>query len=110
MENLFSIGIDVGSTTVKIVILNQENVVIYKNYVRHFSEVKNTLLFELKEIIKQIGDIKVKVAITGSAGLGLAQKSNIDFVQEVHSAFLSVKKSPFNFFILFVLEFSILIT
>ena len=92
MENLFSIGIDVGSTTVKIVILNQENVVIYKNYVRHFSEVKNTLLFELKEIIKQIGDIKVKVAITGSAGLGLAQKSNIDFVQEVHSAFLSVKK------------------
>ena len=88
----FKMGIDVGSTTVKIVILNESDVVIYRNYVRHFSEVKNTVLFELKEIFKQIGNIDLKVAITGSAGLGLAQKCNLDFVQEVHSAFICVKK------------------
>ena len=88
----FKMGIDVGSTTVKIVILNESDVVIYRNYVRHFSEVKNTVLFELKEIFKQIGNIDLKVAITGSAGLGLAQKCDLDFVQEVHSAFICVKK------------------
>ena len=86
------IGIDVGSTTVKIVVLSESGEILYKNYVRHFSEVKATLLRELKAIEATFSGYFASCAITGSAGLGLSSKAGIGFVQEVYSSSLAVRK------------------
>lgn len=86
------LGIDVGSTTVKVTVINPEtDEILYKSYERHFSKVKECVLKELEKISDEFGN-RYKVCITGSAGLGLAQRSKISFVQEVQSAFGAIKK------------------
>lgn len=84
------LGIDVGSTTVKAAVIDGENI-IYSSYVRHFSRVKETVLAELQKIGRQFPG-EYSVAITGSAGLGLSQRSNVAFVQEVQAAFIAIRK------------------
>ncbi|MGN0580365.1 MAG: acyl-CoA dehydratase activase [Ruminococcus sp.] len=88
----YSLGIDVGSTTVKTVITDADGNIIYSKYQRHFSKVKETVTDQLKIIQADYPDDKFTVCITGSAGLGLAKSAQIPFVQEVHAAFLAVKK------------------
>ena len=74
------IGIDVGSTTVKVtVIVNGK--IEYKNYVRHFSKVKDCVVTELEKVLNKFGDITCRIAVTGSAGLGLSERAKIPFVQ-----------------------------
>ncbi|MFV0559687.1 MAG: acyl-CoA dehydratase activase-related protein [Enterococcus sp.] len=76
-------GIDVGSTTVKIVILNEKNQSIFTKYERHYSDVKKAtekVLLEAKELV---GDESIAMSITGSGGMGLADVLEIPFVQEV---------------------------
>lgn len=86
------LGIDVGSTTVKVTVIDPEtNEILYKSYERHFSRVKECVLAELKKLGEKYGE-EYKVCITGSAGLGLAQRSGLGFVQEVQSAFGAIKK------------------
>ncbi len=86
------LGIDVGSTTVKVTVINPEtDEILYKSYERHFSRVKECVLSELKKVAGSFGK-RYKACITGSAGLGLAQRSGISFVQEVQSAFGAIKK------------------
>jgi predicted CoA-substrate-specific enzyme activase len=92
MTNKYSLGIDVGSTTVKTVITDREGSIIYSKYQRHFSKVKETVTEQLKLIQADYPDETFTVAMTGSAGLGLANSAEIPFVQEVHAAFLAVKK------------------
>ncbi len=94
MQNnpVYTLGIDVGSTTVKAVVLDVDNNCLYANYVRHGSKVKETALQELTEIEQKLGNIQVKVSLTGSAGLGLSERADLPFVQEVESAFLAIKK------------------
>ena len=92
MPNKFSLGIDVGSTTVKTVITNADGNIIYSKYQRHFSKVKETVTDQLKLIRADYPDEEFNVCITGSAGLGLANSAEIPFVQEVHAAFLAVKQ------------------
>lgn len=84
------LGIDVGSTTVKAAVLDGENL-IYSSYVRHFSRVKETVLAELEKIAEAYPD-DYSVSITGSAGLGLSQRSGVAFVQEVQAAFIAIRK------------------
>ncbi len=84
------LGIDVGSTTVKASVIDGENI-IYSSYVRHFSRVKETVLAELTKIGREFPG-KYSVAVTGSAGLGLSQRSNVAFVQEVQAAFIAIRK------------------
>ncbi len=86
------LGIDVGSTTVKTVITDGNKDILYSKYERHFSKVKETVIEQLDIIKEQYGDCLFKVAITGSAGLGLANASKIPFVQEVHASFIAVKE------------------
>lgn len=88
----FSLGIDVGSTTVKTVITDSEGSIVYSKYQRHFSKVKETVIDQLKLIRADYPGESFTVCITGSAGLGLADSAGIPFVQEVHAAFLAVKK------------------
>ena len=78
---VYTLGIDVGSTTVKAVVLDVDNNCLYANYVRHGSKVKETALQELTEIEQKLGNIKVKVSLTGSAGLGLSERADLPFVQ-----------------------------
>lgn len=95
MSNKLSLGIDVGSTTVKTVITDEDSRIIYSKYQRHFSKVKETVTEQLAIIRGEFPNEKFTVCITGSAGLGLANSAEIPFVQEVHAAFLAVKeKAP----------------
>ncbi|MGX7162363.1 2-hydroxyacyl-CoA dehydratase [Enterococcus massiliensis] len=76
-------GIDVGSTTVKLVILDEQNQTIFAKYERHFSDVKTATKKILEEAQAIIGDASVAMNITGSGGIGLAEVLEIPFVQEV---------------------------
>ena len=89
----YLLGIDVGSTTVKTVVLDERTgTILYSSYERHFAKVKECVLVQLAKIAEKYPDDTFKVAITGSAGLGLAEGSGVRFVQEVQSAFVAVKK------------------
>ncbi|MBQ7187194.1 MAG: 2-hydroxyacyl-CoA dehydratase [Ruminococcus sp.] len=92
MENIYSLGIDVGSTTVKTVILDGDEIV-YNKYERHFSKVRETVAEQLRLIGGLYPDARFRIAITGSAGLGIAEACGITFVQEVFSAFTAVNKT-----------------
>ena len=83
MNNTFSLGIDIGSTTVKIAILNSENEIIFSDYERHFANIQETLASLLKKCYAQYGNMKLHPMITGSGGLTLAKHLNVPFVQEV---------------------------
>ncbi len=76
------LGIDIGSTTAKVV-LTQNDTLLYQCYERHFSQVRSKTLEILARLADQIGDHPLKVAISGSAGLGLAKAADLPFVQEV---------------------------
>ncbi len=84
-------GIDVGSTTVKVVAIDEQFNIIYKSYVRHYARVRETVLSELEKVRARFpGDYSV--SITGSAGLGISQRSGINFVQEVQAAFIAIRR------------------
>ncbi len=79
----YKIGLDIGSTTVKLVVLNEENNLIYNKYKRHFSDVRSTIIGLIKECFDVLGNINCKINITGSGGLSVSKWLNIGFVQEV---------------------------
>ena len=85
------LGIDVGSTTVKVVAIDEEGKILYKSYVRHFAQVKETVLSELENVLSKFPG-EYSASITGSAGLGLSQRSGLSFVQEVQAAFTAIRK------------------
>ena len=91
MKNL-RVGIDAGSTTVKLVILDEQSNILYKSYNRHFSKIREVILSELKKSREILKDSKLKVAVTGSAGYGISRETKIDFVQEVFASTLAIKK------------------
>ena len=88
----YALGIDVGSTTVKTVLLTEMGEVLSSSYERHFSKVRETVCTKLASLAQEYPDVQLRVSITGSAGLGLAQAAGLPFVQEVHAAFLAVKR------------------
>ena len=77
------IGIDVGSTTVKVVVLDENNKILYSKYRRHFSDIKSTVLALFDEVRSVTGDTPFSVVITGSGGLLLSKMLELPFVQEV---------------------------
>ncbi len=87
----FSLGIDIGSTTAKIV-LTENGKVLFEKYERHMSRVRAKTLELLREIEPIIGDNEFTVALSGSAGLGLAESAGIPFVQEVFATGELVKE------------------
>ena len=91
MEQIYSLGIDVGSTTVKTVVIDSEHHILSHCYQRHLSRVRETVSEQILALQKKYPEARFRACITGSAGLGLAQSAGIPFVQEVHAAFLAVK-------------------
>lgn len=80
------IGIDLGSTTIKIVVMNENNKIIYQDYQRHFSHIKENLVNKLNDLYnKGIIEETAYLAISGSAGMGISENSNVPFVQEVYA-------------------------
>ena len=77
------IGIDVGSTTVKLAVLNAQNEIVYSVYRRHHADVRATVLEVLTEAAQKFPTQEFTVGITGSGGLLLSQWLGIEFVQEV---------------------------
>ena len=76
------VGIDIGSTTIKLVVMDEERLV-FKNYARHFSEIGSALTNSLTSLKNIIGEKTFKLALAGSAGMGIAKKISLPFVQEV---------------------------
>ena len=84
------IGIDIGSTTVKVVVLDEQNKLLFRSYERHYSKTRERACETLRSISDMLAGRQVKMVITGSAGLGVANASGIDFVQEVYATAAAV--------------------
>ena len=82
MEKTYNMGVDVGSTTVKTVILDGDEV-IFKEYRRHFSDVKKAVKEILQDVYKKFGNIRISVVVTGSGGIDISNYLKLKFVQEV---------------------------
>ena len=82
-SKLYKLGIDIGSTTVKIAILNEQNTLLFSDYERHFANIRETLHSLIQKALKQLDDCEITPVITGSGGLTLANHIHVPFVQEV---------------------------
>lgn len=91
MESIFNVGLDIGSTTVKVVIMEEDRI-IYKSYIRHHSDVKRTVINTFENIHSIIENQIIKINITGSGGFEIAKVLNIEFVQEVIASAEAVQR------------------
>ena len=89
---MFHIGLDVGSTTVKIVVLDENGKTVHKKYQRHYSDIKKTLAEVLLEGIEKTADNTATAAVTGSGGINVAKWLDIPFVQEVTAGAVAIEK------------------
>jgi len=87
----YTLGIDIGSTTVKIAVLDAGNNLLFSDYKRHFADIRKTLQDLLIECYEKVGDITVHPVITGSGGLTLANHLEVPFTQEVIAVATSLK-------------------
>ena len=87
------IGLDVGSTTVKCIVMDQLEKIVYSAYERHFSQITSKVVEMLTRIKDSFpGESQHNLVISGSAGMGMAESCNIDFVQEVYATKVSAEK------------------
>ena len=91
-QNILHVGLDVGSTTVKIVVMNENKETIFKDYRRHFSDTKNTVCDVLKELNEKYPNSKFTLALTGSGAMSAAKFLDVNFIQEVVSCKRAVEK------------------
>ncbi len=89
---MYKLGLDIGSTTIKVVLLDDSNEIIMHEYYRHFSEIEKHVKRALKLIYQKMGNIDVKVQVSGSSGLGISTWLNINFIQEVIACSKAVQK------------------
>lgn len=82
----YKMGVDVGSTTIKIVIIDSSAEIIYKSYRRHQANIQESFIEELNNVIQKYPDAQFTINITGSAGMGIGEHIGINFIQEVVAA------------------------
>ena len=87
---ILRVGIDIGSTTVKVVVLDKENKLLFRSYERHYSKARERACETLGSIEDMLKGKDVRLVITGSAGLGVAKAAGLDFVQEVYATAAAV--------------------
>ncbi len=87
---ILRVGIDIGSTTVKVVVLDEENKLLFRSYERHYSKARERACETLRSIEDMLKGKDVRLVITGSAGLGVAKAAGLDFVQEVYATAAAV--------------------
>ncbi|MDF2685223.1 MAG: 2-hydroxyglutaryl-CoA dehydratase, partial [Clostridia bacterium] len=88
---LFHIGLDIGSTTVKLLVLDDADNIVFLRYRRHMSDVRNTISTLFVECYDELGDIDATIAMTGSGGVSISSYINIPFIQEVIAGTTAVK-------------------
>lgn len=86
------IGIDIGSTTVKVIVLDENNQILHRSYERHYSKARERACESLRSVQDLLAGKEVHLVITGSAGLGVAKASRVDFVQEVYATAAAVRE------------------
>ena len=91
-QTLYPLGIDIGSTTVKIAVLSPQHKLLFSDYERHFADIQNTLAKLLDKAYQALGEIQVAPVITGSGGLTLANHLEVPFVQEVIAVSTSLQE------------------
>ena len=91
-EKYATLGIDIGSTTVKIAILDEEHNILFSDYKRHFANIRETLSELLKKAYDQLGELQLHPMITGSGGLTLANHLGVPFTQEVVAVATSLQE------------------
>ena len=79
----YKAGIDIGSTTVKLVALDDDNKLVFNEYIRHFSDIKSAVIKLIKDCYASLGDVWLRTCITGSGGLSVSKWLGLNFVQEV---------------------------
>ena len=89
---MIKIGLDIGSTTVKAVALDEKDNVVFEDYRRHMSKITEMSAAMLRSIAEKTGEERACLSITGSAAMGFAEKCSLDFVQEVYATKVSVDK------------------
>ena len=92
MRQMLHIGLDVGSTTVKIAVLDENKKAVHKNYQRHYSDIKKTIAEVLGGCLENISDEKVTIAVTGSGGISVSSWLSIPFVQEVSAGTNAIRE------------------
>ena len=92
MEKVLHVGLDVGSTTVKIIVMDEIQNTIYKDYQRHFSDTKNTVCNVLENLAKMYPENTFTIALTGSGAMSASKFLGVEFIQEVVSCKRSVEK------------------
>ena len=92
MKEIIHIGIDVGSTTVKVIVMNQKQETIYSTYKRHFSDTKNTVCDVLEEIAEKFESYDMTFSLTGSGALSVSEFLDLSFIQEVVACKRAVEK------------------
>ncbi|MBU0764125.1 MAG: 2-hydroxyacyl-CoA dehydratase, partial [Bacteroidetes bacterium] len=82
-ENIFRIGMDIGSTTTKIAVLDRDDTLVFSLYERHNTKIYETAGDLLSSAIERLGDVVAGIHVTGSAGIGLSERLDVPFIQEV---------------------------
>ena len=92
MAKKHTLGIDIGSTTVKIAVLDPDEKLLFADYQRHYANIQETMAELLAKALDQLGELEVLPVITGSGGLTLAKHLRVPFVQEVIAVSTALKK------------------
>ena len=91
-DKVCTLGIDIGSTTVKIAILDENHTILFSDYERHFANIRETLSALLQKAFSELGNISLHPMITGSGGLTLANHLGVPFTQEVIAVATALKE------------------
>ncbi|MBS4534585.1 2-hydroxyacyl-CoA dehydratase [Clostridium sp. D2Q-14] len=83
MYDVLNVGLDIGSTTIKMIVIDSEFNILYKNYMRHFSDIKKTVISVFADAQKILEKKRITMMITGSGGMGISKELNTSFIQEV---------------------------
>lgn len=92
MNNCYAWGLDAGSTTVKLVILNNRHELVYHRYERHYSDIRTTVYRLLSEAADRFDGTAFRIMATGSGGMAVSQWLNLPFIQEVVAGTMAVKE------------------
>ena len=92
MNDILRVGLDVGSTTVKIVILDENDNILYSKYQRHYSDIRKTIYDVLTEAFSKYENCEASVNVTGSGGMLVAKWLDLPFVQEVVASTEAVER------------------
>lgn len=89
---MYRLGLDVGSTTIKCVVLDEDNNIVYSSYDRHMSQIAEVTEKLLRNVAEKFEDARMLVSIAGSAGMGMAEHMGVTFAQEVYATRKAVSK------------------